>query len=157
MLNYIDYLSPNETELSRIIGDSVGDKVDIENIRSTLLTKHQNLKILLKLGSRGCAVLTKDTYVDSSVVTHHNSQILEDFKVADTTGAGDCFTAAFFVHFLAVFNGENKDEKKNYERCMNYANACAFLCITKKGAMPSNPTAAAVKEFVAKYLPDLAI
>jgi len=38
---------------------------------------------------------------------------------------------------------------------MNFANAAAFLCITKKGAMPSNPTKQEHEAFVTKYLSDL--
>ena len=62
--------------------------IDIDKIRSTLLTKYPNLKLLLKLGSHGCAILTSKLYINTPSVTIHNSKIMEDYKIIDTTGAG---------------------------------------------------------------------
>jgi len=153
LLNSIDYLSPNETELLRITGEKY---VDPEITRSKLGSKHPNLKLLLKKGSKGCEVLTNVIHVKSEVVTHHNPKILDDYKILDTCGAGDCHQAAFFARYLEVFTPDNKEtDDIKYLRCMNFANAAAFLSICKKGAMPSNPKVQVVKDFIAKYLGDL--
>ena len=36
------------------------------------------------------------------VVNELNPQILTDYSIIDTTGAGDCFTAAFFVRYIEL-------------------------------------------------------
>jgi len=59
-LDLIDILSPNDTELERIIGELT---IDEKVIREKLLTRHPKLKILLKLGKNGAAILTKDIHV----------------------------------------------------------------------------------------------
>lgn len=60
--------------------------------------------------------------------------------VVDTTGAGDCFTAAFCV---ATLRGETRQE------AMRYASAAAALCIQSVGAMSSMPSDGDVRAFVA--------
>ena len=91
-------MSPNETELLRIQAD-----IDISNpaeeIRTKILNKYPNLKVLLKLGSKGSAIITKEHFVEVPVVTTSNPAILENYKIEDTVGAGDCFTGAFMVKF----------------------------------------------------------
>jgi len=65
LLQNIDFLSPNETELARAMNEEEsGDNVSIDKIRSSLLTKYPNLNVVLKLGSRGSAVLTQKLYVE---------------------------------------------------------------------------------------------
>jgi len=158
MLDYVDFLSPNQPELKTLLGGEFTEELNIEVVKSKLLTKHPNLKIFLKMGSKGCGILTKDTFVTSNAATSHSDKILQDYKIVDTTGAGDCLTAAFFSRYIQVFAPENQVETKlKYETCMNFANVSAFLCITKKGAMPSNPTIEQVKEFSNKYLPGVPI
>ena len=48
----IDFLSPNETELERIIGDIQEHKITAEYIRSHLLKKYTEMNVLLKLGEK---------------------------------------------------------------------------------------------------------
>ena len=36
------------------------------------------------------------------VVNEINPDILNEYKIIDTTGAGDCFTAAFFVRYVEL-------------------------------------------------------
>jgi sugar/nucleoside kinase (ribokinase family) len=68
-----------------------------KEIRSKLLAKHPNLRVLLKLGSKGSAIITSSVFVRGDVVTSINKDILKDYKIIDTVGAGDCFTGAFAV------------------------------------------------------------
>ena len=58
-------------------------------------------------------------------------------KVVDTTGAGDCFTAAFAV---ALLNNQTSEE------ALRFAAAAATLCVQKSGAMPSMPSLSEVVE-----------
>lgn len=66
-------------------------------IRSKLIAKHPNLRVLLKLGSKGSAIITSEVLVRGDVVTGLNPAILQDYSIIDTVGAGDCFTGAFAV------------------------------------------------------------
>ena len=51
-------------------------------------------------------------------------------KVQDTTGAGDCFTAAYAVATL---------EGLQPQPAMQFAAAAASICVQRAGAMPSLP------------------
>ena len=57
----------------------------------------------------------------------------------DTTGAGDCFTAAFAV---ALLEGQGEGG------AMAFASAAACLCVQRLGAMPSLPRRAEVEAFL---------
>jgi len=61
------------------------------------LTKHPKLRVLLKLGKRGAAIITNEVLVKGPSATRINKAILDDYKIIDTVGAGDCFTGAFAV------------------------------------------------------------
>ncbi len=52
-------------------------------------------------------------------------------QVVDTTGAGDCFTAAYAVAVL---------EGKAGADALRFASAAASICVARKGAMPSLPS-----------------
>lgn len=60
-------------------------------------------------------------------------------KVLDTTGAGDCFTAAF-----AVATQEGQD----VQAALQFAAAAAGICVAGRGAMPSLPGRADVDGLV---------
>ena len=62
--------------------------------------------------------------------------------IIDTTGAGDCFTAAFAVAML---------EGKSDEAAMAWASKAAALCIQTSGAIPSMPTRAAMDRSLAGH------
>jgi sugar/nucleoside kinase (ribokinase family) len=51
MLGLLDFISPNETELERLLADL--------NIKTSeeLVKKFPNLKLLIKLGERGCLLI----------------------------------------------------------------------------------------------------
>ena len=62
------------------------------------------------------------------------------FQVVDTTGAGDCFTAAFGV---ALMEGMPAAE------ALRFASAAACVCVQRMGAMPSLPTRSEVEALLA--------
>jgi ribokinase len=62
-------------------------------------------------------------------------------RVIDTTGAGDCFTAAFAVARL---------EGQPPPRALLFASAAASLCVRRAGAMPSLPDRAEVDALLAE-------
>ena len=68
-----------------------------KSVREVLLTKHPKLRVLLKLGKRGAAIITNEVSVPGPSATKINKSVLDDYKIIDTVGAGDCFTGAFAV------------------------------------------------------------
>lgn len=136
LLEHVNIFSPNETELERLMEGDFDKSLSSYDNALKLMEKHPGLDILLKLGANGSAYINKDDKQVTAVpaVSDHKSK-----TIVDTTGAGDCFTAAF-----AVKLAEGKDVKE----AMEYANTAAFLCITKFGALPSLPFASEVAEFI---------
>ncbi|WIA29510.1 hypothetical protein OEZ86_012011 [Tetradesmus obliquus] len=61
-------------------------------------------------------------------------------QVVDTTGAGDCFTAAFMVGLL---------EGASTAAAMRLAAAAAAICVSRPGAQPSMPSRAQLDSFLA--------
>jgi len=99
-----------------------------------LQKKFPNLEVLLKLGSKGSAFIDKKGKLIRQIAL--NDPML---KIVDTTGAGDCFTAAFSVAYA---------QGKSIEEALRFGSAAAFLCITKKGALPSMPKLSDVENFL---------
>eukprot|EP00743_Colponemidia_sp_Colp-15_P002969 GILK01003211.1.p1 GENE.GILK01003211.1~~GILK01003211.1.p1 ORF type:complete len:323 (-),score=71.88 GILK01003211.1:309-1244(-) len=131
LLALVNIFSPNETELSRIVGSSIDDDLEDLVAAARTLQKRSGVEnILLKLGVRG------------SLWVPVNGDVLEQPAVlaptvVDTTGAGDCFTAAFCVGLL---------ERESIQKSMQFAACAASLCVRVKGALESMPTRAATEE-----------
>jgi ribokinase len=89
--------------------------------------------------------------VKGEVVTAINPQVLHDYKIIDTVGAGDCFTGAFAVRHSEQDWSNPQNCAANYRNAMEFGNSAAFLCITKEGAMPSMPSRSEVDAFIQKY------
>ncbi|XLR50778.1 hypothetical protein S83_001450, partial [Arachis hypogaea] len=83
LLNYVDILSPNETELGRLTGMPTEIK-----------------QVLVKLGEKGSSL-----FIEGEEPIQQPAIFAK--KVLDTTGAGDAFTAAFAV---ALVEGKSKKE-----------------------------------------------
>jgi sugar/nucleoside kinase (ribokinase family) len=98
-LHNLDIISPNETEVLRIEPNVDVDN-PVEEIRTKIIAKYKNLKVLLKLGSKGSSLITDKLYIHCDVATKINPAILTKYKIIDTVGAGDCFTSAFCVKLL---------------------------------------------------------
>ncbi|XP_021773927.1 uncharacterized protein LOC110737884 [Chenopodium quinoa] len=122
LLKFVDILSPNESELSRLTGMPTESFEQV----SQAVTKCYGMgvkKVLVKLGDKGSAL-----FVEGEEPV--KQPIILAPKVLDTTGAGDTFTAAFAV---ALVEGRSKQE------CLRFAAAAASLCVQVKGAIPSMP------------------
>lgn len=122
LLNFIDILSPNESELGRLTGLPTESFEQISE--AVAKCHHMGVKqVLVKLGAKGSAL-----FVEGQKPIRQ--PIISAARVLDTTGAGDTFTAAFAV---ALVEGKSKEE------CLRFAAAAASLCVQVKGAIPSMP------------------
>ena len=130
LLACVHTLSPNETELARLVGGSVDgdDDVAVEAAAASLLARGPTA-VLVKRGSRGAMLVRRD----GPTVTAPAFTLP---RVVDTTGAGDCFTGAYAVAVLRGQAGAN---------ALRYAAAAAAVCVTREGAMPSLPSAGEVE------------
>ncbi|KAJ4726597.1 Ribokinase [Melia azedarach] len=122
LLNFIDILSPNESELRRLTGMPTDS---FEQVTEAVAKCHaMGIKqVLVKLGAKGSALFV----IGEKPI---KQSIISAAKVRDTTGAGDTFTAAFAVALV---------EGKSREECLRFAAAAASLCVQVKGAIPSMP------------------
>ena len=57
---------------------------------------------ILKKGKDGSVVLTQNLIIEKKTVNSYNADIMKDYKIIDTVGAGDCFTSAFCVKYLEI-------------------------------------------------------
>lgn len=123
LIESIDYITPNETELSTLV-----DGVDILS-KINWLESH-GPRTIVKAGANGVY------FAENGELKHLNA-----FKVkaVDTTGAGDCFNASFTV---ALSNG------LNFVKACEFAMAASAISVTKKGAGSSFPTKKEVDDFL---------
>lgn len=131
LLSRLAVLSPNETELARLT--NLPTETDAQVHTAALALQSQGVKeVLVKLGKRGALLIREN----GQTLT----QGIFPIKVVDTTGAGDCFTAAFVVARM---------EERNAQECLRFASAAASVCVSRLGAMPSMPTRAEVERLLA--------
>ena len=90
--------------------------------------------VVITLGREGCLAVTADDEVRCPGF---------ETEVVDTTGAGDCFNAAFLTGYLSGWS---------LERMANFGNAAAALSVTKLGPRAGIPT----RKQVLKFLTDRA-
>ncbi|THU56414.1 hypothetical protein C4D60_Mb11t17010 [Musa balbisiana] len=121
-----DIIKVSDVELEFLTGtESVEDEVAMRLWRPSLKL------LLVTLGEKGCKYYTKD---------FHGSVESYAVKQVDTTGAGDAFVGALLGKIVEDHSAL-QDEKKLRE-LLRFANACGAITTTKKGAIPSLPTAA---------------
>ncbi|RWI16598.1 ribokinase [Mesorhizobium sp.] len=125
----IDYLTPNQSETFELTGVEVLDFDSAANAAEKLL-KFGPRAVLITLGAGGAY------YCDES-----RSFGLPAFpvKVVDTTGAGDAFNGAF-----AAFLSQGRAVRDAVRGAM----AVAALCVSRRGAQDSMPTAETVDVFL---------
>lgn len=123
LLNLVDILILNETELSFLTG-AKGDGIDAALLVASARTllSHNGQIIILTLGALGAIAVLQESEIRVS-----GNQV----DAIDTTGAGDCFIGAFASRLA---------KRESLETALNYANCAASLSVQRMGASPSMPT-----------------
>ena len=125
LLQLATIISPNETELERIVNRPLTNEIEmVEAIRVLQQDFHLGA-FLVKRGEFGALFVPPVGDVVMEPAVHVPSE-----KILDTTGAGDTFTAAFGVAWV---------EGKSIGEAMRFGCKAASLCIQAKGAIPSLP------------------
>jgi ribokinase len=130
LLDLVDILVLNETELGFLTGMELGDTDDnarfIEAVGLTPANRDQI--VCVTLGRRGVLAMIDG---QPSVIPGRT------VKAVDTTGAGDCLVGALAAQLAGG---------KPIRDALEYANVAASICVQRMGAAPSMPTAAEVAE-----------
>lgn len=122
VLQGLDYITPNETELEKLTGIATDTQEGIYQAAEKLL--EQGVKnVLVTIGARGAFLCNQETAKVFPTIA---------VKPVDTTAAGDTFNAGFVV---ALSQG------RSLEEAIAFANAAASISTTRPGAQPSIPTA----------------
>lgn len=130
VLPFIDYLTPNETELAKLTGLPTGTLEEIQRAAQVLLCKGVG-HVLVTIGSRGVFLCDRE-----------GARQYETRKVTpvDTTAAGDTFNGGFAVGL---------SEGMEAAEAIRLANAAASLSVTRKGAQTSIPSRTEVEALLA--------
>lgn len=129
LLEYCDYIIPNQTEARLMLGLSSDSIVSDEEVGRHL--KDKGIKnVVMTMGEKGALF-----------VNEQESKIIPGIciKTIDTTGAGDTFSAAFCV---ALAEGRSPEE------AIVFGNAAAGLAVTKYGVIDSIPNRETVEEYL---------
>ncbi len=129
IFKYIDFITPNETEIETLTGRNIKNEDDLKKAGKILFDKGVKV-VIAKLGSKGASIIKKDEYMN-----------IPGFKVSavDTTAAGDSFNAGF-AFALA--------EEKSLKDCVEFGNAVGAISTTALGAQEAMPTYEIVNEFI---------
>ena len=129
--NAIDIVTPNEHE-AQALGALAIRSPEQGIVQADALRRRYQVSVIIKLGGRGCvAALDQGQW--------HFEAIKVEAK--DATAAGDIFSGALAARLVSGYGMHD---------AITWANACAALSTTRRGAMSSVPTAAEVDRFVSR-------
>ena len=121
ILKKVDYLIPNESELSLITGMPTDSTERIISAAKKLIDLGVK-NLIVTLGDKGSLLCNKE-----------NIKFFDSYpaKAVDTAGAGDCFAGVLSAYL-----------SKSYpiEKAIKYANLASSISVTTIGTIPSFPT-----------------
>lgn len=126
LLDQVDVLVLNESELAYFVGAQVSEDEETLRQQALSLRSRDDQRIILTLGKNGALAVVGD---DVLRVPGRSVQAV------DTTGAGDCFVGALAVAL---------SEGKGWQDALHFANAAAALSVQVHGAAPGMPKRADV-------------
>lgn len=128
IIQNVDLLTPNETELEILSGVKIENEEDIQEAANVMIKKGVK-ELIVTLGSKGSLYINKEV-----------CKFKKAYKVdaIDTTAAGDSYTGA-----LAVALSQNK----SIDEAMDFASKVGALCVMKEGAQSSLPSLEDVESF----------
>ncbi len=128
MLRRIDILTPNESEIATLTGESGIRKACLH------LLKKGVPNVVCKAGGQGAFLSWAGGFQNYPAF---------DVKEVDSTAAGDAFNAGLAV---CISNGTPLKE------AVTFANACGALATTREGAQPSLPTYREVQQLLSEQV-----
>lgn len=133
LLQNVDYLCPNESELARLSGGaSTATDQDVLAAARALQERGANA-VVVTLGERGSVLVPRPGSEQESAPIFQPPVAVPGGVVRDVTGAGDSFRAAFAVALA---------ERRPLEECLKLASAAGAVAVSRLGAVPSLPTRA---------------
>lgn len=132
ILSKVDYITPNESELSLLTGLPTDTEDEVAKAAAALIGRGVG-NVVATLGSKGAMIVTKD-----------KTETVAGYKVkaVDTVAAGDSFNGALAVRLT---EGESLFES------VRFANAMGALTVQKEGAIPSLHTRKEVEKFMKEH------
>lgn len=129
LLSEIDYVTPNETELSILTGLPTETDEQVIVAAEKLISLGTKT-VIATLGSRGALI-----------ADGNGAEIVPGYRVnaVDTVAAGDSFNGALAVALT---------EGRSLKEAVGFANAMGALTVQKKGAIPSLHTRREVEAFL---------
>ncbi len=131
IFEFIDILTPNETEVYKLAGveGGSGPLVEITEVAQEILKKHPKCSMIITLGGDGSVYVTRDSW---KAVPPNKIE-----KVVDTTAAGDAFNGS-----LAASLALGKDIVHSLE----IANIAGSLSVQSLGAQESIPCISDIRD-----------
>ena len=134
LLQLVDWLTPNQTELATLVRLPPSDSMDVEETarHARALQRRGVKQVIVKRGKAGALWIAGNT--------HHTWSGFE-VRAVDTVAAGDVWNGAFAV---ALSEGQPP------ENAGRFANAAAALSVTRAGAQASMPSRSEVDTFLSR-------
>ncbi|MEH7251414.1 ribokinase [Neobacillus niacini] len=129
LFEFIDYITPNETEFESMVGRTIENPEHLE-IEMLAWSKKYNVNLIVTRGSRG------SSYIENGKV--HTVPCIH-VDVVDTTGAGDTFNG-ILAYAIA--------EEMKLQEAIMMAGAGASLSTTALGAQSGMPSIEELKRFL---------
>lgn len=127
MLKAADIVFSDEDALQKLTGNA--------NVKDSV-------KEILSLGPEVVVLTRGSDGADAFTATGKFTTGTYKVPIKDTTGAGDCFHAAFLYGMLSDFD---------FQSCLDFASAASAILIQQVGARRGLPSAAEVRKFIEKH------